>query len=283
MADIWVGLGFVTAAFLVIAVLTDRYAKGASARTRTVVAILSVLIGCSYILFAQNDVRVAEILPFSNVIVVGNGCAYLAAILIGLVASDANLSTVRRLFAEVTLTAGAAIATVHPIVGAIPDCSEYRVDDICVQSTDHTCAAACAVTLLESVGVATTELEMAIHCFSDQGTTWSGLYRGLALKVQDSDYQVKTFMGDLDSLRKLDCRTRPAILTVGLTREQVEEDPDFAERNGWATTKSHTVLFYGFVNDDLVSIGDPSVGRETWTVQQLQILWHGSGQMLIRR
>ena len=77
MADIWVGLGFVTAAFLVIAVLTDRYAKGASARTRTVVAILSVLIGCSYILFAQNDVRVAEILPFSNVIVVGNGCACL--------------------------------------------------------------------------------------------------------------------------------------------------------------------------------------------------------------
>jgi predicted double-glycine peptidase len=283
MADIWLGLAFVTVAFLLIAVLTDRYAKGASTQTRTLVALTSVLVGCSYILFAQNDVRIAEMLPFSNLIVVGNGCAYLAAILIGLVASDGRLSTVRRLFAEVTLTTGAAIATVHPVVGAIPDCSDLRVDGICAQSTDHTCAAACAVTLLESVGINTTEQEMAIHCFSDQGTTWSGLYRGLALKVRDSDYRVKTFVADLDGLRELDCRTRPIILTVGLTREQVENYPEFAKRNGWVTVKSHTVLLYGFVKDDLVLIGDPSVGRELWTVQQLRFLWQGSGQMLVRR
>ena len=39
----------------------------------------------------------------------------------------------------------------------------------------------------------------------------------------------------------------------------------------------HCVVLYGYAENDRVDIGDPSVGREQWTVRDLEVLWNGSG------
>jgi len=37
----------------------------------------------------------------------------------------------------------------------------------------------------------------------------------------------------------------------------------------------HAVVVFGFTDDDQVSVGNPGVGREYWSVQALRDLWHG--------
>lgn len=288
MADIWIGLFFVTTAFLSIAAITWRWTRFASPLARTTTAAISVLVGCGYVWFVQNDVRLAEVLPFSNLIVVSNGVAYFTAILLGLVASDPKLTKLRRVLAECSLTIAAGCATVMPVMGhARPSADAAWLDDVCIQTTDSTCTAACAATVLRSVGINTNEKEMSSLCFADQGTTWAGLYRGLSLKTMGTRYTVRTFVGDLETLRDLNCREQPAVLTVGLTRDSVKRvHGDMVQQladGGWLPGRSHTVLFYGFTNDDRVSIGDPSAGREHWTLDEFRVLWQRSGQMLVRR
>ncbi len=287
MADIWIGLLFVTAAFLGIAAITWRWTRFASPIARTSTGAVSVLLGCGYVWFFRNDVRLAEVLPFSNLIVVSNGVAYFTAILLGLVASDANLSQIRRVFAEGTLTIAAGYATVMTVFGHAPACQDKWKDDVCIQTTNNTCAAACAATLLKSAGITASETEMSSLCFADNGTTWAGLYRGLSLKTAETDYTVQTFVGDLDKLRQLHCEERPVVLTVGLSRDSAKRVPgDLAQQladRGWFVGHTHAVLFYGFTDQGQARIGDPSVGREDWNLRELKALWHGSGQMLVRR
>jgi len=37
----------------------------------------------------------------------------------------------------------------------------------------------------------------------------------------------------------------------------------------------HAVVVFGFTDDDQVSVENPGVGREYWSVQALRDLWHG--------
>jgi Peptidase C39 family len=82
----------------------------------------------------------------------------------------------RRIVLVLALEAVAWFAVVRPIWGIPPRCRDRWEGDFCVQTTEATCTAACAATLLRVHGIEVTEQEMADLCLTRRGTRWQGLY-----------------------------------------------------------------------------------------------------------
>ena len=153
------------------------------------------------------------------------------------------------------------------------------LNGVCLQSSNASCSAAAAATLLALYGIPTTEAEMAELCFTgDDGTSMQGVYRGLKLKTAGTPWKVEPFSGDLHTLRSAEA----AFLSVGLGRWQ-KADPRYSRVWGWAPGTMHSVVFLGFAEGGKVNVADPDVGREQWFEQGLIDLWKGEGFRLVRR
>ena len=61
------------------------------------------------------------------------------------------------------------------------------------------------------------------------------------------------------------------------------DDPRYVRDWGWEVGRPHAVILFRFLPDDLVEMGDPSIGREKWHVKSLRVLWRGDGMRLVRR
>jgi len=151
---------------------------------------------------------------------------------------------------------------------------------VCLQSSEASCSAAAAATLLTLHGIAATEEEMAGLCLTtDAGTSLQGVYRGLRIKTAGTKWRVAPIAGGFDRLHDEDT---PALLSVGLGRWQ-SADVRYSRDWGWAPGTLHSVVLMGFVMNEKVNIADPKVGREQWLVQGLTVLWKGEGLRLVER
>lgn len=188
----------------------------------------------------------------------------------------------RRLVAVLALQAVGWYTVVRPLWGAPPPCRDQWQGNICVQTSEKSCAAACAATLLRLHGIRATEPEMAGLCLTRRGTPWQVLYRGLKLKTAGTPWDVAVVYGSFDDLRSLG--RGPAILAAGLPRH-APVPRIYTERYGWSPGDWHSVLFFGFRGDGLVAMGEPTpgVGRENWTEEDLHVLWRGRGVRLVPR
>jgi len=160
------------------------------------------------------------------------------------------------------------------LLADVPPLDERWKDRVCRQTSDASCSAAAAATMLRANGIEATEAEMARHCLTRAGgTPMLGLYRGLKLKTARTGLTVRALRGDLAALR---AHGGPVILSVRLDPGQWT-DPRYERLWGWAPGVAHTVVFFGFDASGEAEIGDPSVGREHWSVRDLEVLWHGQG------
>lgn len=107
-----------------------------------------------------------------------------------------------------------------------------------------------------------------------------GLYRGLKLKTADSPYRVDTIESTVDELLKAD--QWPVLLLVHLDPD-ADVDPRYEEEWGWTPDLRHAVVVFGRIGEDRLDVGDPSIGREQWTLEDLRVLWHGDGLRLVKR
>jgi hypothetical protein len=60
-------------------------------------------------------------------------------------------------------------------------------------------------------------------------------------------------------------------------------DPIYEERFSWTPGVLHSVILYELVGPDRVRVADPSIGREQWTTEDLQVLWRGPALYLVER
>lgn len=249
----------------------------------------------AYLALLSDDVVLAELLPVSSLIVVGNAVPPLASLLAGLAWSMIPREAggpgrpvpiavnLRRLAVVVALEAAGWLAVARPLWGDAPRCRDRWEGDVCVQTTDSTCAAACAATLLRAHGIEANEQEMADLCLTRRrGTLWQGLYRGLKLKTAGTPWDVAIVRGRFAALRSLG--DRPAILAAGLPRAKWVA-PIYTERYGWTPGDWHSVLFFGFRGGGRVAMADPTpgIGREEWSEDDLRVLWAGRGMRLVPR
>lgn len=154
------------------------------------------------------------------------------------------------------------------------------------QSSDSSCGAAAAATLLRARGLApdASERTLAELCWTHprRGTSPLGLWRGLALAAPAARARYSW-----PSVAELSSKA-PCLVRVGLT-DRVE-DPGLrrvlSEECGWAPGLSHAVVCFGLAQEEgqpVVLIGDPRVGFERWSRRHFEALWHGSALELVPR
>lgn len=283
MSDLVVGYAVLaagSAALLVIAVWIAGRLPRIGIDLLAVAAVAALL---AYIRYVWYQPALAEWLPFSNLIVVGNWLPLFSAIIAGLVWQRTACSPVRRTLLLMGLASCGVLAAVFPILGSTPEC-DNRWDGMgtCLQTTGQTCSAACAATLLERHGLEATEQEMADLCLTRRGTSWQGLYRGLKLKTAGSEWDVEVLQCTARDLLRL--KDGPLILSVGLAAD-APQNSEFTREFGWVPGVNHSVVLESFQHGGLAIVSDPSqeMTREHWDHETLQMLHRGTVIRLVRR
>jgi hypothetical protein len=284
MSDLVIGYAVIASLAVGLFMLTVRAALGCHySRVLDAAALFTVAALFAYIRWLWYDPRLAQWLPYSNLIVVGNWLPLFAAIMAGLVWNRMVLAPWRRTAVVGALLAAGVLAACWPLLGRTPRCTG-RWDELgtCLQSTRFTCSPACAAMLLSKHGIAATEQEMAELCLTRRGTSWQGLYRGLKLKTAGTGWDVEVCQGPADAVAR-ECGG-PMILSVGLAAG-APDNAELTREFGWIPGVHHSVVMESVRPGGIVVIADPSqeMSREHWDRAMLATLWRGTALRLVPR
>jgi hypothetical protein len=278
MSDLVLGILVigVLSALLLVGML--RISRSLSTTTSNLLAIIIVGLMLLNALFVTDSVVLTHILPFSNVIVVGNWSPLLVAAFAGLIWWRVPPPGIRRVVIIGALTAACLVAIYRPILSPPPALRNVWTLGVCRQTSQASCSAAAAATLLGQYGIKSSEPEMATLCLtSDRGTLNHGIYRGLRLKTAGTGLDVYMFNnGTIDDLYG----AGPVLLSVKL-EDDMNVDPRYTRNWGWIPGVAHSVVLIGAISEDLFLVADPATGLERWSRRDLQVLWHGVGVRLV--
>ena len=247
------------------------------------IAAFIVVLIVVYVYTVWGQLWIVKWIPLPSVIILAN---WFPPLLAGLAAvvwwrlDPAPLA--RRLPIIIAMIAAAAFSLTYFIPSTPPECEDKwarpvpgTVWPVCLQTTRHTCSAAAATTILNTLGVETSEQEMAKLCLTRSGTTWLGLYHGLSTKLMGTKHRVGFFEGDLQKLEEA-AGMHPVLLCCQLDPTAAEIIPEYVRDDGWIPGTAHSVVYFGKLRGVHV-IGDPSRGYEGWSEQDMNTLWTGTG------
>jgi hypothetical protein len=283
MLDLYLGLAIMLALAVVVFGTVASVSQRLSSRQLTWLAVAIVLVMGAYAHWLWHNPAMARWLPVSNLVIVGNWFPWFLFALGGVVYRMPALSLPRRAGLLCSLALASSYALLCPLLGTEPRCSErYSTWGDAVQTTDFTCTAASAATLLRAHGIEASEQEMAELCLTRRGTSWLGLYRGLKLKTAGTPWEVEVVCCPIDGLNRY--ADRPMLVDVGLPSSG-HVDAAFREEFGWSPGTKHSVILNGFSAADRAQVIDPAplVGREEWDAETLALLWRGYGMRLVPR
>ena len=256
------------AIFFILAVSTGCFQLGwrcggsASSHKRGVAQLAAMLTMVGYMVFLWNKPLLANLLPTSSLIIVGNWLPCWAAFFIGIYVASPGTGQIRKGAVSIFTLLLAAYSTVAPLVGQPPECKTSRsTQTLLYQTSPYTCSAACATSLLRLHGIPATEEELADLCLTRQGTHWMGVYRGLKLKTENSEWTVVAEPFSKESLKRL--AETPSLLALNL---DVSGFPEYVD-HGFQSGTGHSVLCLGNDAEGVVPVFDPSpdFGTEYWS------------------
>lgn len=282
MTDIYFGLAIVVLVSLGLFAVGYFLTRTASTIRVTWLTAATVLGLVLYIIFLWDNVLLAQLLPFSNLIVIANWFLPAGAFLSGTVWHKLPGGIARKSFYVLGLIAVGVVALLKPLWGTPPQCHDRWANGVCLQTSDISCSAACAATVLRSVGIDADEQEMSRLCLTRDGTAWQGLYRGLKIKTANSDWDVEVFRCSVEQLRER--LPGPVIIVVGIPNK-ADVNPIYLEDYGWTRGEMHSALLYDFLENGNTDMGDPGVnsGREQWSAEDIRVLYRGRGIRLVSR
>jgi predicted double-glycine peptidase len=278
--DLLIGVLIIGLISSLLLVASMRAALVLPPRLTNLLAIFLITMMVAFVFLLQGRIELSRVLPFSNLIMIGNWQPLIAAVFAGLIWRRLPAAMWRRTLVIAALVASCIYGIYEPVLGRTPHLSDRWLDNICLQTSPASCTPAAAATLLTSHGIRATEQEMAMLCLTTtKGTSFHGLYRGLKLKTTGTPWDVYMFSDStIDDLRRM---AGPVLISVEL-RPELGLDPRYQNTFGWLPGVAHTVMLIDFVHGDLVRIADPAVGHEVWNLDDLRLLWHGEGATLVR-
>lgn len=289
MSDLIIAVIIIVALSFAILVLTVRATHRWTTTTTTCIGMLAGALLLLYLTQLWGQPRLSKLLPFSSLIVLGNWFPLAAAFLAGITWTHGYGSKRRRLLFGLSCFVIAMYSMVEPLLGEPPHCvDDWSEDGYCMQTTLQSCSAAAAATLLKKYEITASEAEMARLCLTrgfdgvmQEGTSWPGLYRGLKLKTEGTDFDVEVFEESVDDfVRNF---TAPSIVFVGVPKDG-RVPPAFADESGWMPGVRHSVVLVDVLPNSLMVVADPaSVRFEFWSLDELRYLWLGRGMRLKRR
>src|SRR5688572_5163918 len=136
MNDLLVGYVILAIAATGLFLLTSRLTRSLSPRDCNLGAVIVVGLLLAYIRTLWYDVRIAELLPFSNLIVLGNWLPLFAAVLAGFVWRQTRRAVVRRTYTTGLLATAGSLAALFPLLGSAPECGQqWDKLGTCLQTT----------------------------------------------------------------------------------------------------------------------------------------------------
>ena len=252
-----------------------------------IAAVLVLLVGV-YARFVWGQLWIVNWIPFASAIVLANWFPLLLAALASVVwVRTQTESFLRKLPIQLLLIAGAIWSMAYVIPRTPPTCGDLWIEPtrlvpfrICRQTTPHTCSAAASATILNALGIETSEAEMAALCLTKEGTTWLGLYHGVTVRLRGSGFHAEFFECSSDQLGEITSQF-PALLCCELSDKVDAAFPEYRELDGWYPGISHSTVLFGRLEDRYL-IGDPSqLQPESWTNDDIQRLWTGQGLRIV--
>ncbi|TWT83236.1 hypothetical protein CA13_47010 [Planctomycetes bacterium CA13] len=231
----------------------------------------------AFLFYAAGRLFWARWIENSAVIEWSNWTPLLAAAAAGWVFRLPQTPLWRRVGLSLLLGLAAVLAGLWPFLGiwlrpATP-AGHQLAQGITLQTSWATCSPAAASTFLRAGGIEATEQDLIPLCLTDSsGTPTLGLYRGVKLMANQNGRDVQAVSMTLDQLESDD--DWPVLIMVKLPEFGVDLSL-YADQWGWIPGLGHTVVALGRTPQGHFVIGDPSVGRELWTRENLEVLWHG--------
>lgn len=286
MKDIRLAVALIGFLSLATFALTWRMLKNRSQQILNPVAVVIVALIVAYVYLVWGQLWIVRWIPLPSVIILSNWFPILLAALAAVVWLRLGKDfPVRRIVSQVVLMVAAVYSLTYFIPSEPPECGNEWVHPlppmvfpICKQTTKFTCSAAAAATLLNTIGIETSEQEMAELCLTRSGTTWLGLFHGLSTKLLGDNHRVEFFEAEVSNLDHL-TTVHPVLLCCRLDPAIAELAPSYVTEGGWIPGTAHTVVYFGKIQDRHI-IGDPSRGYELWTSRDLTALWTGTGLRL---
>lgn len=234
-----------------------------------------------FLLYGNGQLPWARLIPSSAAIIYTNLASPLAALAAGFAWRLPAIPRWRRAVLCGLLVVACGISLSWPLLSIAlrpPPAGDDRWHaDVARQSSWATCSPAAAATLLKHEGIEVSEREMIPLCLTDaSGTPTLGLYRGIKLVAQRHRRPLEITPTQLDALIAQD--DWPVLLAVELPYGAA--DPRYEQQWGWIPGMGHSVVALGTTADGRFAIGDPAVGLEWWSYDDLQLLWQGNGLRL---
>ncbi len=281
MGDIYVAIVIMSFVCLIAALIASRYAYSSEGQQVMLCMACSILAAVYFQFYGSGQLIWATWVPLSASIVYTNFAAVFAALAAGWAWRLPKIPRWRRSIMVVLLGTMSLAAITWPLLSIAirppPEGGDVWENGVAMQTSWATCSPAAAATLLNTEGINVDENDLIPLCLTDSsGTPTLGLYRGIKLIAERNDRQVEVLDETLKQLIAKD--DWPVLLAVELPYGV--EDRRYAEQWGWIPGMGHSVVAFGTTADGGFLIGDPSVGLERWTVEDLQLLWHGNGVRL---
>ncbi len=233
-----------------------------------------------YLVFFWNRPILAGWFPTSGLIILGNWLPIWGSFFLGMyIQSNAVCLPRRTVIGALTLVL-VAYSGFAPILGEPPHVSnrEQSMGALQQQTTPFTCSAACAVSLLRLHGLEATESELAELCLTREGTHWMGLYRGMMLKTEGTEWTVAVEEIDQDTVYLVNS---PSILALDIDTSVFPDELD----HGFHSEVGHSVVYLGRTSPTCLTVFDPSpdYGIEDWNSEILGCVKGGVALKLVRR
>ena len=281
-SDIFVALAIMVLLSLALFFAAYWLSRKLGTVIRTVIIAGLIAVAVLFRVYLFDSIIILKLLPFENTIIYGNLVIPLVAITSGVFLQSKKIPLWRRLLFSFIILAMAFRPTYLQLMAEKPETKNIWRLGVCMQTTDSTCGAASAATLLKCHGINASEVEMVEKCLtSNYGSFNHGIYRGLKKKVDGTKFDV---VADSCSLEQLQNDVvLPAIVVMRLTRSVNKKDPRYSKVWGWHVNVSHVVIIKEFTDDGQVLVMDPARGNETWGIQGVKDLWQGGYITLVPR
>ncbi|MEO9592753.1 peptidase C39 [Rhodopirellula bahusiensis] len=257
------------------------YAIGYSDKGQRVMLCLSlaVLAMIYFLFYASGQLFWAKWVPDSAAIIYTNFASIFAALAAGWALRLPKTPAWRRGILAVLLGMGSAAAILWPLLSIAirpaPDGGDQWKNGVAMQTSWATCSPAAAATLYRAEGIKVSESDLIPLCLTDSsGTPTLGLYRGIKLVADREGRSVEVLDETLDEMWS--GNDWPVLMAVKLPYGV--DDRRYADQWGWIPGMGHSVVAFGLTSDgQRMLVGDPSVGLEQWSKDDLRVLWHGDG------
>ncbi|NIP22983.1 MAG: hypothetical protein GWN67_03200 [Phycisphaerae bacterium] len=236
--------------------------------------IVSLLIGIGYVFFLRDGSLQILLIRNANTIFYGKWLLIITGFAAGVLTQISSVKMWKRTVLVLALLAVSSMDLFSYFIYPRPDGGNVTEKWLCMQTTESTCSAAAAASLLRIHGIEVSEKEMIRVCLSTiKGTPWQGVWRGVNLYAPP-EHKVVLIRG-IDS-KNIEF---PMLISAEFDSSN-EEHTKYVSQWGWKPGTPHSVVLFERTKDGYLTVGDPSIGIDRWDDEALEVLWNGQGIVL---